>query len=120
MEFSSQELSSIDCRQDCQSGQASGNPHLVHQGAHVIAGNDMIGAIGAEIDRLELEIRQAVPGIRHIDLVSDCSLQAISSVLNCDSWNCCKSLFAMLKFDAIHVELYLEFASLSLMRSYLE
>lgn len=30
----------------------------------------MIGAIGAEIDRLELEIRQAVPGIRHIDLVS--------------------------------------------------
>ena len=30
----------------------------------------MIGAIGAEIDRLELEIRQTVPGIRHIDLVS--------------------------------------------------
>ena len=30
----------------------------------------MIGAIGAEIDRIEMEIRQAVPGIRHIDLVS--------------------------------------------------
>ena len=30
----------------------------------------MIGALGAEIDRLEYEIQQAVPGIRHIDLVS--------------------------------------------------
>lgn len=29
----------------------------------------MIGALGAEIDRLEAEIRQLVPGIRHIDLV---------------------------------------------------
>lgn len=34
------------------------------------AGNDMIGALGAEIDRLEAEIRQLVPGIRHIDLVN--------------------------------------------------
>lgn len=34
-------------------------------------GNDMIGAIGAEIDRLESEIRLAVPGIRHIDLETD-------------------------------------------------
>lgn len=33
------------------------------------AGNDMIGALGAEIDRLEAEIRQLVPGVRHIDLV---------------------------------------------------
>ena len=30
----------------------------------------MIGALGAEIDRLEAELRQLVPGIRHIDLVS--------------------------------------------------
>jgi hypothetical protein len=35
----------------------------------MLAGNDMIGALGAEIDRLEYEIKQAVPGIRHIDLV---------------------------------------------------
>ena len=35
----------------------------------LLAGNDMIGALGAEIDRLEYEIQQAVPGIRHIDLV---------------------------------------------------
>ena len=33
------------------------------------AGKDMVGALGAEIDRLEAEIRQVVPGIRHIDLV---------------------------------------------------
>ena len=35
----------------------------------MFAGNDMIGALGAEIDRLENEIRTLVPGIRHIDLV---------------------------------------------------
>ena len=40
----------------------------------------MIGAIGAEIDRIEMEIRQAVPGIRHIDLVSHFPLALGSQV----------------------------------------
>ena len=45
----------------------------------------MIGALGAEIDRLENEIRQLVPGIRHIDLVShiDANLQEICKGLIC-------------------------------------
>ena len=29
----------------------------------------MVGALGAEVDRLETEIQQLMPGIRHIDLV---------------------------------------------------
>ena len=33
------------------------------------AGRDMVGALGAEVDRLETEIQQLMPGIRHIDLV---------------------------------------------------
>lgn len=35
-----------------------------------MAGRDMVGALGAEVDRLETEIQQIMPGIRHIDLVS--------------------------------------------------
>ena len=38
----------------------------------------MIGAIGAEIDRIEMEIKQAVPGIRHIDLVRRSLVTALS------------------------------------------
>lgn len=34
-----------------------------------MAGRDMVGALGAEVDRLETEIQQIMPGIRHIDLV---------------------------------------------------
>lgn len=41
----------------------------------------MIGALGAEIDRLEAEIQQLVPGIRHIDLVRFCSLLISSQKL---------------------------------------
>ena len=33
-------------------------------------GRDMVGALGAEVDRLETEIQQVMPSIRHIDLVS--------------------------------------------------
>lgn len=29
----------------------------------------MVGALGAEVDRLETEIQELMPGIRHIDLV---------------------------------------------------
>ena len=32
------------------------------------AGKDMVGALGAEVDRLESEIKRVMPGIRHIDL----------------------------------------------------
>jgi len=35
----------------------------------VTAGKDMVGALGAEVDRLESEIKRVMPGIRHIDLV---------------------------------------------------
>lgn len=49
--------------------------------ASTTAGNDMIGALGAEIDRLEAEIQQLVPGIRHIDLVRFCSLLISSQKL---------------------------------------
>jgi len=35
----------------------------------VTAGKDMVGALGAEMDRLESEIKRVMPGIRHIDLV---------------------------------------------------
>lgn len=45
-----------------------------------VAGNDMIGALGAEIDRLEYEIKQAVPGIRHIDLVKPGCLLALLEI----------------------------------------
>ena len=31
----------------------------------------MVGALGAEVDRLESEIKRVMPGIRHIDLVRD-------------------------------------------------
>ncbi|BDA46259.1 Zinc transporter 9 [Coccomyxa sp. Obi] len=34
-------------------------------------GRDMVGALGAEVDRLETEIQQLMPGIRHIDLETD-------------------------------------------------
>ena len=36
----------------------------------VCAGSSMINALGAEVDRLEAEVAQLCPGIRHIDLVS--------------------------------------------------
>lgn len=36
---------------------------------HASTGRDMVGALGAEVDRLETEIQQIMPGIRHIDLV---------------------------------------------------
>ena len=39
------------------------------------AGKDMVGALGAEVDRLESEIKRVMPGIRHIDLA--CSLLQI-------------------------------------------
>ena len=29
----------------------------------------MVGALGAEVDRLEAECQKLVPGLRHIDLV---------------------------------------------------
>ena len=32
----------------------------------------MVGALGAEVDRLETEIQQVMPSIRHIDLVNAC------------------------------------------------
>ena len=32
----------------------------------------MVGALGAEVDRLETEIQQVMPSIRHIDLVKAC------------------------------------------------
>ena len=35
------------------------------------AGKDMVGALGAEVDRLENEVRELVPGLRHIDLETD-------------------------------------------------
>ena len=35
----------------------------------MISGRDMVGALGAEVDRLETEIQQVMPSIRHIDLV---------------------------------------------------
>lgn len=31
----------------------------------------MVGALGAEVDRLENEVRELVPGLRHIDLETD-------------------------------------------------
>ena len=31
----------------------------------------MVGALGAEVDRLEQEVRLLVPGLRHIDLETD-------------------------------------------------
>lgn len=34
----------------------------------------MVGALGAEVDRLETEIQQVMPSIRHIDLVKACLL----------------------------------------------
>jgi zinc transporter 9 len=34
-------------------------------------GKDMIGALGAEVDRLEQEVSLLVPGLRHIDLETD-------------------------------------------------
>lgn len=37
----------------------------------VAAGKDMIGALGAEVDRLEQEVSLLVPGLRHIDLETD-------------------------------------------------
>eukprot|EP00891_Asterochloris_glomerata_P007437 jgi/Astpho2/7437/fgenesh1_pm.00114_%23_25_t len=34
-------------------------------------GKDMVNALGAEVDRLEQEVRLLVPGLRHIDLETD-------------------------------------------------
>ena len=31
----------------------------------------MVNALGAEVDRLENEVRELVPGLRHIDLETD-------------------------------------------------
>ena len=31
----------------------------------------MVGALGAEVDRLENEVRELVPGLSHIDLETD-------------------------------------------------
>jgi zinc transporter 9 len=39
------------------------------EGALMGAGRDMVGALGAEVDRLETEIQRVMPSIRHIDLV---------------------------------------------------
>jgi hypothetical protein len=50
------------------------------------AGRDMVGALGAEVDRLETEIQQVMPSIRHIDLVSTCSL---SHLVDCITQNHC-------------------------------
>ena len=50
------------------------------------AGRDMVGALGAEVDRLETEIQQVMPSIRHIDLVSTCPL---SHPIDCIMQNHC-------------------------------
>ena len=50
------------------------------------AGRDMVGALGAEVDRLETEIQQVMPSIRHIDLVSTCTL---SHLMDCMTQKCC-------------------------------
>lgn len=39
----------------------------------------MVGALGAEVDRLENEVRELVPGLRHIDLETDRGGRATSS-----------------------------------------
>ena len=40
----------------------------------------MVGALGAEVDRLETEIQQVMPSIRHIDLVGTyLSIPALTS-----------------------------------------
>ena len=50
------------------------------------AGRDMVGALGAEVDRLETEIQQVMPSIRHIDLVSTCPF---SQPIDCITQNHC-------------------------------
>ena len=42
-------------------------------------GKDMVGALGAEVDRLETEVRELVPGLRHIDLETDRGSRAQSA-----------------------------------------
>ena len=44
-----------------------------------MAGKDMVGALGAEVDRLENEVRELVPGLRHIDLETDRGGRATAS-----------------------------------------
>jgi hypothetical protein len=34
----------------------------------VIAGEEVVTALGSEVDRLEKEIQELVPGIRHVDI----------------------------------------------------
>ena len=41
----------------------------------------MINALGAEVDRLEAEVAQLCPGIRHIDLVRLWTICGPSSVV---------------------------------------
>jgi zinc transporter 9 len=33
-----------------------------------IAGEEVVTALGSEVDRLEKEIQELVPGIRHVDI----------------------------------------------------
>lgn len=35
---------------------------------YVVAGEEVVTALGSEVDRLEKEIQQIVPGIRHVDI----------------------------------------------------
>ena len=39
----------------------------------------MVNALGAEVDRLENEVRELVPGLRHIDLETDRGGRATAS-----------------------------------------
>lgn len=34
----------------------------------LIAGEEVVTALGSEVDRLEKEIQELVPGIRHVDI----------------------------------------------------
>ena len=34
----------------------------------VIAGEEVVTALGSEVDRLEKEIQELVPGIQHVDI----------------------------------------------------
>jgi hypothetical protein len=50
-------------------------------------GEDVVDALGYEVDRLELEIKRIVPGIRHVDIEAHnpegLSLTSKGFVLHC-------------------------------------
>ena len=53
------------------------------------AGKDMVGALGAEVDRLESEIKRVMPGIRHIDLARPRTRDAYL-MPSCTVWHACR------------------------------